>query len=83
MMYVIIPTSDITDSMMKKSTSTDLSTCRKSVDGSLVVLEIYEMSYDFFNYQIYSKDDIIAIMGTSTWDPTISPPGFFKRLFNR
>lgn len=83
--FCIIPTNGVTYRMINGSTSPNKSLARKSIDGSMTLLEITEPAADvFLDYQIYDMEQIKVLLNTHEWDESVTNPqeGWWAWLIN-
>lgn len=71
-MYVIVPAYDLTPAMLNKSLERNISNARKTLDESMILLEVCVPVHDvFLNYAWFTKDEITAELTKQEWNSDI------------
>lgn len=66
--YVVLNAVDVTTRLLNRSNSISLDLCRKSLDGSKIILEVFEpIPSDFLDFVLYDECQAKALMLTSEW----------------
>lgn len=65
--YVLIQSGDVTEEMISAAIQDGVGTLRKSLDDSLVVLKFDGSPVCFDGCTTYSREQILAVMGSAAW----------------
>jgi hypothetical protein len=84
--YMIMPVADVTQEIIgivNDNSEQDLSKARKSVDGTLCVLEIYApIPSQLRTYNVFSHERILEVMQTPEWQQAEEQQSMMGSLLN-